>query len=193
MPRSSTRIDKYAVILAAAELADELGSVEEVTLAQVAERFGIRVPSLYNHVDGLAGLRRGVALLGLRELVEVTRSAAIGRAGRSALLAVARSYRTYAQAHPGRYAASLRAYPDDPELNDVGAQIVLLLIQLLASYQLSETDALHAVRGLRSIIHGFVSLEAVGAFKLDLDRDESFDRLVRAFIDGLGQHLPTQE
>src|SRR5689334_804176 len=109
MPRSNTRIDKDAVVLAAAELADELGSVEQVTLAQVADRFGIRVPSLYNHVDGLPGLRRGVALLGLREIVEVTRSAAIGRVGRSALLAVARSYRAYAQAHPGRYAASLSA------------------------------------------------------------------------------------
>ncbi len=120
-------------------------------------------------------------------------SAAIGRAGRSALLAVPRSYRAYAQAHPGRYAASLRAQPDDPEINDLGAQIVSLLIQLLAAYALSESDALHAVRGLRSIVHGFVSLEAVGAFKLALDLDESFDRLVSAFIDGLDQQRSIEQ
>jgi hypothetical protein len=186
MPRSSTRIDPQTVITAAADLADAAGSIESVTLVQVAEIFGMRVPSLYNYVDGLAGLRRGVALLGLRELNEQIRNAAVGRTAADALLAVAHSYRGYAHAHPGRYTASLQARLDDADISAVGAQIVGLLVQLLEPYRLSEDDALHAVRGLRSIIHGFVTLEAAGAFGLDLDRDTSFTRLVTTFVDGLG-------
>ncbi len=44
---------------------------------------------------------------------------------------------------------------------------------------------LHAVRGLRSIVPGFVTLEGAGGFGLPLDLDESFRRLVAAFVKGL--------
>ncbi len=37
-------------------------------MADLAERLEIRVPSLYNHVQGMEGLRRELALLGMREL-----------------------------------------------------------------------------------------------------------------------------
>ena len=46
-------------------------------------------------------------------------------------------------------------------------------------------DALHATRGLRAIIHGFVSLDAMGAFRLKLDLAESFDRVLAAFAGDL--------
>jgi len=42
-------------------------------------------------------------------------------------------------------------------------------------------DALHATRGLRAIIHGFVSLDAAGGFRLKLDLEESLDRVLVAF------------
>ena len=53
---------------AAAALADEGGAGEELSLARLAERLGVRKPSLYNHVEGLSGLRRELALMALREL-----------------------------------------------------------------------------------------------------------------------------
>ncbi len=49
----------------AAALADEQG-LDGVTLAALALRLGIRTPSLYNHVAGLEGLRRELALFGTR-------------------------------------------------------------------------------------------------------------------------------
>ena len=45
--------------------------------------------------------------------------------------------------------------------------------------------AIHAVRGLRAIAHGFATIEQAGGFGLAHDRDESFLRLVRAYIAGL--------
>lgn len=47
---------------------------------------------------------------------------------------------------------------------------------------------IHAVRGLRSIVHGFATLEAGGGFGMPLDRDESFLRLLRAYLAGLRTH-----
>jgi hypothetical protein len=51
----------------------------------------------------------------------------------------------------------------------------------LESFALQGEDALHATRGLRSLVHGFATLEAAGGFGLPLDCDESFRRLVEMF------------
>ncbi len=60
-----------------------------------------------------------------------------------------------------------------------------MLRAVLEAYDLRDEAALHAIRGLRSLLHGFVSLELAGGFGLPLDIDESFVRLVRIFIGGL--------
>ena len=106
----SVGVTRERVVAIAAELADAHG-LEALTLAQVAAALKIRLPSLYNHVDGLLGLRRELALLGGRELLDRVSRAAIGKAGDDAMLALAQAYRDYIMAHPGRYAAIVRA-PD---------------------------------------------------------------------------------
>ncbi len=58
---------------------------------------------------------------------------------------------------------------------------------MLASYGLSSEEAVHAARGLRSVAHGFATLEVSGGFGIPLDLDESFRRLLRAFTAGLRQ------
>lgn len=187
MPRS-TQLSRAAVVQAAAALADAAGSAEQVTLAQVAAHFGIRLPSLYNYVDGLPDLRRALALLGVHELTAALQQAAVGRAGDDAIVAIAQAYRAYALRYPGRYSASVRAAgPDERELIAASTLLIDLLLRVLAAYQLAGADALHAVRGLRSIVHGFVSLEAAGGFGMPLDRDESFERLIAMFLAGLRQ------
>lgn len=180
------RIDRDAVVQAAAQLADQQGGVDQVTLAQVADHFQIRVPSLYNHIDGLDGLRREVALLSLRELTAHMRHAAVGKAGNDALEALAHAYRRFAQQYPGRYSATQHAYaPDDEALGMASREAVDLLLQVLEPFELAQDEALHVIRALRSITHGFVTLEANSGFGLDLDLDESYRRLVQMFVDGL--------
>jgi len=41
------------------------------------------------------------------------------------------------------------------------------------------------VRGMRSLLHGFVSLEMSGGFAMPLEVDKSFQRAVAAYIDGI--------
>jgi AcrR family transcriptional regulator len=181
----SVGLDRARVVEAAAELADELG-LENLALAHVAERLHVKLPSLYNHVAGLPGLRRELALLGGRRLAERLARAAIGKAEDAAVFAVAQAYRGFVLEHPGLYAGLVRApAADDRELGLVGQAIIEVVLAVLEPYELGETGAIHAVRGLRSIVHGFATLEMAGGFGMPLDRDESFARLLRAYVAGL--------
>ena len=59
MPRRG--LSRAAVVETAARLADRDG-YDALTLGAVAADAGVRPPSLYNHVDGLAGLRRELGI-----------------------------------------------------------------------------------------------------------------------------------
>ena len=89
-------LDSEAVVSAAEELADAEG-LEALTLATLAGRLGVRPPSLYAHIEGLADLRRRLAARGARRLAAAMQTAAAGRARGDALAAVADAYRGYAR------------------------------------------------------------------------------------------------
>ncbi|MCE7982404.1 MAG: TetR/AcrR family transcriptional regulator [Caldilinea sp. CFX5] len=178
-------LTREQVVAVAAELADAHG-LAQVTLAQVATQVGVRLPSLYNHVDGLPDLHRELTVVGLRQLGNAISRAAIGKAGDEAVLAVAQAYRRYVLAHPGVYAATVQApAPGDQALEEASRAIVEVVLAILAPYGLAEQAAIHAVRGLRSIVHGFATVEAAGGFGIPLDRDESFLWLLRTYLAGL--------
>jgi AcrR family transcriptional regulator len=177
MPRAG--LDAAAVVDAAARLADADG-LDALTLARVATSLGIRSPSLYAHVAGLDDLRCRLGARGGRELAEALGRAAAGRAGSDALLAVADAYRAYARAHPGRYAAAQRARELSGSAEAVAASsaAVDVVLAVLRGYGIQGDEALHATRTIRAALHGFVLLESVGGFALELPVDESFARLV---------------
>jgi AcrR family transcriptional regulator len=178
-------LDQAAVVEAAARLVDEEG-IDQLSLGRLAERLGIRTPSLYNHVAGLPGLKHDLALYSARELLDRLTRATIGKSRAEAIVALADAYRAYAREAPGRYALTLQAPdPGDEKLLALAQQILDVIQAVLASYRLSEEDAIHAIRSLRSIVHGFVSLEVGGGFKMPVDLDDSFHWLINLFIAGL--------
>lgn len=178
-------LDQAQVVQTAIEIADKQG-FEAVTLAAVAEQLGIRIPSLYNHVAGLPGLRSLMSLWALRQMSDLLRRAAVGKAGADAILSMADAYRDFAHEHPGVYRETLRApAPNETELAAVGQEMLDLFFAVLRPYDLNTEDMLHTIRALRSMLHGFVDLEISGGFGMALDRDESFERLVRAFVAGI--------
>ena len=176
-------LDRATVVRAAATLSN-VG--EDLTLAALAAHLGVRTPSLYNHVDGQEGLHRELALFGVRELSARITRAAVGRSAGDALKAVAQGYRDYAREHPGVYRYTQRAPDaDDEELQVAAAEVVDVLTAVMSAFELRNDEAIHAIRGLRSLLHGFVALELNGGFGLDVDQDASFDFAVTAFVAGL--------
>lgn len=183
-------LDKGIVVQAAAELVNAEG-LEALSISRLAAELGVQAPSLYNHVGGLEDLRRELALYGHSLLAERLTEAAIGRSGAEALLAVADAYRGFIKDCPGVYVAGLRSYgtlenPDEI-LSTAEGRVTRIAMAVIASFGLEGEDGLHAVRGLRSMVHGFATLEVSGGFGLPLDLDESFHRLVRLLIVGIQQ------
>ncbi len=186
MPRAG--LTPAVVVAAAADLADEVGW-DGLTLAALAARLGVAVPSLYKHVDGLEAVRRGVAILALGELGDVLSGALAAplAGGRTPLHALAAAFRAYAAAHPGRYASTVRAAaPSDDELGAASDRVLRIVFSVLVERGLGGEDTVDAARALRAALHGFVALEAGGGFGLPRDVDRSFERMVDALDRGLG-------
>ncbi len=185
-------LDKSTIVEAAAKLVDEEG-IEQLTLGRLAEHLGVRAPSLYNHVAGLPGLKRDLALYCLRDVYDHIMRAAVGKARAEAVFAFANAYLAYARETPGRYSFTLAADPDDQEIQILVKQLIEVISALLAPYHLNEESMVHAIRSLRSIVHGFILLEAEGGFRVAVDPDASFHWLITMFIASLDQSVGTSE
>ena len=181
MPRAG--LAPASVTAAGAALADEVG-FERLTMGLLAARLGVRVPSLYKHVDGLADLIHRIAVLGATELTDALRTATQGRADTEALEGAARALRAYAHQHPGRYAAGNQARATE-SFRVASAQMLDSLAAVLRGYRLEPAEEIHALRMLRSLTHGFVVLEAGGAFQLETDIEESFTWILDFIDQGL--------
>jgi AcrR family transcriptional regulator len=184
MPRAG--LSRPDVIAAAAELADEVG-FQELTMGLLAQRLGIRTPSLYKHVTDLADLRHGVAVVAMNEVGEELRDALQGRSGRDALTVMATTIRSYAIAHPARYAAANGTRvtgPDDPLLV-AGTRVVASIAAALRGYGIAETEMVHAIRTIRSTIHGFALLQQTEGFQYREDPDDTFIWMIDFMDQGL--------
>jgi AcrR family transcriptional regulator len=177
VPRAGLNTDR--VVAKAAELADEVG-LDQLTLAALAARLGVRQPSLY--------------MRGKAELADVLGRAAMGRARDDALVAMAHAWRAWALDHPGRYQAAERgAAPGDAEHEEVSRRTITVLVAVMDGYGLHGDDAVDAIRAYRAALHGFVSLEASYGFAFPSDVDRSFDRLVHALVRALSSWSDVSE
>jgi AcrR family transcriptional regulator len=118
------------VIAEAERLADEVG-LEQMTLTALAERLGVRQPSLYKHIASLDGLRRGIALAAKTELAATLARAAVGQARGDAIHSMSKAYRAWARRHPGRYAAVQRV-PVAGDAEDMAAGAAILDVPFAA-------------------------------------------------------------
>lgn len=171
------------VVTAAAALADETG-YRELTMGLLAQRLGVRTPSLYKHVTDLADLRHRIATLAMTELGEAIREAIQGRSGLDALTGLLTTVRAYVTAHPGRYAATIGAEftgPDDPLLA-AGTKVIGSIAAVLRGYGITDAEMDHAIRSLRCTIHGYAMLQAADGFQWSGDPGQTFDWMIH-FID----------
>ncbi|MCM3019218.1 AcrR family transcriptional regulator [Priestia megaterium] len=164
-----------------------------VTIASLAKELNVRPPSLYNHIKGLEELRKELALSGLQQLYHLLKSAVEHASAEDAVYQLSKAYVSFVRKSPGIYEATATVAPriKDEEVQKASDNIVFLVLDVLKPYQLPENEALHAVRSLRSILHGFSSLEHKGGFGMSLSTDETLDFLIRTFALGLHRYKQT--
>ncbi len=171
-------VDNVSIVSAASALLDEQPQ-RELSMTELAERIGIRTPTLYHHVGGLAQLRHAVRLATLDALSAQLRRAVDDATAKGKLAALMRAYRRFATEHAGTYPLTVRAPErDDPAQVALDTAILDTVRDALAPYHLPAGTFVTTARGLRSFVHGFVSLEAAGGFGLPDDIDASFECLV---------------
>ena len=183
------RTSPEAIVRAAREILEADG-LEAVSMQAVAERVGVRAPSLYKHVADRSALVRDVAE---SVVTDLARALAIRRAGRDPrddLRGIARRYRTFVRANPAGYAllfarTGLGAAADEAALAALGRPIIEVMERLVGPER-----ALAAARTFVAWAHGFTSLELTGGFRLGGDLDEAYTSGIELILAGLSAPAP---
>jgi AcrR family transcriptional regulator len=184
VPRAG--LSRDGVVALAVELLDA-DAATPLTLAAVAARAGVAVPSLYKHLGSLDELRDGVAVVGVTRIADAVEAAAGTHDGFAAFAAAARAIRAEAGAHPALYLASQPAPGREasPALLAAGERAVAVLATVVGRAGIAADREIDAVRIVRAAVHGFVLLENSGAFGLPVDVDASFERMLEVVWAGL--------
>lgn len=145
-------------------------------MAGVAERVGIKAPSLYKHFDDRSGLLAAVATEVALEL-ERALTDAVARPGAdpaTRLDALAVAYRCFALATPRAAALLFASVAPDvapaPEAQAAAARPVLEVCEAIVG----KARGLSAARVLTAFAYGFTSMESAGAFRFGGDVGEAY-------------------
>jgi AcrR family transcriptional regulator len=180
------RLDREQVLEAAEALVDTNGW-DRLTMAALAGRLGVKVPSLYNHVTGLDDVRGEMQVRTMRQLAEALATAAMGRTGEEGLIALARVHRRFVSEYPHRYQGVTRESLNRVAFAEAAGRANEALLAVVGSYGLSPDEALRAELAIFSALHGFATLEANGFFGDVIDTDALFEAVVAGAVSILGQ------
>lgn len=151
-------------IIAAGRDLLELGGPKTVTMQAVAQRVGVRAPSLYKRVRDRDALIKLVAEATADEL------GARLEASDAALAGLARTYREFARERPEGFRLLFAVEGVAEPLRRISAPVLRAARELVG-----EDRALDAARLLTAWATGFISMELSGAFRLGGDIDGAFE------------------
>lgn len=176
-------IDREAVIHLARQMIEDEG-LENLSLARLAKALKVSAPSFYKHFDSKDALLRAVNLETTRALVAALETITELSDAQSRLVAMARNYRAFVQAHPRTYALAFSNL--SPDMRPDPAQLEALAIPLQQQVALitGQVNSLAALRGFWALIHGFCMLEINLQFQRGGDLEAAFTRSVEAYIAG---------
>ncbi|HEV8489749.1 MAG TPA: WHG domain-containing protein [Candidatus Limnocylindrales bacterium] len=187
MSPARARTTNDAVFAAGRELL-EAGGLDALTMQAVAARVGIRAPSLYKRVANRSALIAAIAEHAIdeqgREIAAVVR----GDDPVEDLRRMARAYRAFAHRAPQAYQLTFRSLaPDARPPVEASARAAAPLLAVTGRL-VGPERALEAARLVTAFVHGFVSMELAGAFRLGGDVDAAYrfgvDAIVRGLADG---------
>lgn len=157
-------ISKEKVIQITSDLVDKEG-LNNVSLKTVAEKLGIRTPSLYNHITSFDNLLREVAHNGMRAMNEQMTQAVIGNSGVIAIKIASGAYFKYMIAHPGVYETIQWAtWHGNNETSEIFDNYKSLLLKLLYSCNLKQEKTKEILDLLIGVLHGYTTMQLGKAF-----------------------------
>jgi AcrR family transcriptional regulator len=190
MSPARARTSLPEIVAAGRELL-EAGGLDAVTMLAVADRVGVKAPSLYKRIADRGALIAAVGALTADELTALMAPLASQTPPAQALRSMATALRAYAHAHPRSYELLFLNLPDawrPPAPQNAAAAAPVLSV---AERIVGPDDALEAARLVTAFTHGFISMELNGAFRLGGDQDRAFRYGVDVLIEALESRRPT--
>lgn len=153
-------LDNTFILQEAVVLIAEQG-IKNFSLRALARKLNIKSSSLYNHFNSLDELLTIIAQYVMQEMNRSLYEAIESKTRDDAVAALFNAYRLYVQAHPEIYRVVLSLNQADSKGVDMAAsQITGPVNKVLAFYKLTPELNIHCQRYLRSLMHGFISLES---------------------------------
>jgi AcrR family transcriptional regulator len=171
-----TRLDR-AVVLDTAEALVDRDGWRQLTITALATKLGVRGPSLYNHVDGIDALLGELQVRALRDLGGQLQRAAMGKAGRDGMRALAAVLRDFAARWPGRYDLAMREPFDHGAVLRASAAASEALSAVIASFGVAEAS-LELQLSCLAPLHGVLALDRSGLMTSAVDTSAVYDRAV---------------
>jgi AcrR family transcriptional regulator len=156
-----------------------------LTMQAVADRVGVRAPSLYKRVRNRDDLLSLVAVATIRDMT--TRLDAVGRSGdpRADLGELCRGFRAFAHERPAGYRLVLGWGPDAVKLDQEEHVRAGAIVLRVAAELAGPEQALEAARLITAWAHGFISMELGGAFNLGGDLEIAYEYGIAHLADAL--------
>ncbi|MDD7794256.1 TetR/AcrR family transcriptional regulator [Clostridium sp. 'White wine YQ'] len=175
-------LTKEKIIEVSFSLADEIG-LSKVTFPKIAEKLGIKYPSLYNHFTNMDDLKTKMTIYLLKKFNITLMQKLIGRSGEDAIREFANSYRDFALKNKTAYWLFTNI-PEtrDEEVINLANETKNIVHQILSYYVKDDELQVHKSRILRSLLHGFVTLHSVGYLQGPVSIEESFKIMIDDFI-----------
>jgi AcrR family transcriptional regulator len=161
------------IVHAARELLQQHG-IDALTMQAVADRVGVRGPSLYKHFLDREALLREVEKTVVADLESILTVASTSPSDRDALWAIASAHRRFARECPGKYSLLFALHSDDEAIKTARRKALEPALKRLVSWLGDPDLAFVRARVLYAFLHGFVSIEAASAFKLGGNIDDAF-------------------
>ena len=175
-------LTKEKIIETAFSLADEIG-LNQISFQKIAEKLGIKYPSLYNHFDNIEDLKIKMTIHFLNKLNSRLMERLIGKSGEAAIIEFSYVYREFAVENKSGY----RLYMNIPstendEVKRLSKETTTIIRKILEFYMEDQAQIIHKSRALRSLLHGFVSLSSHGYFQNPINLEDSFKFMITDFI-----------
>ena len=167
----------------------EDGGPDAVTMQAVADRVGVRAPSLYKHVRDRDDLLAEVVAATMTDLTERVEAARAGRDPREAVLEQARLLRAFAHERPHGYGLAFGAVPGAPRPDPEALRRSLRPLLAAVTRMVGEEHALDAARFVTAWANGFITMELTGALRMGGDVGAAWEwglERVVAALEGIG-------
>lgn len=130
-------------------------------------------------------------IAGLTGLKATLVEAVVGLSGEDALRSMGIAYLNFAKNNKGLYEATQLVHQWQSSASDkLSKEILSIFEKVLKYYQLSDTETIHTMRLLRSMMHGFALLELNQGFGQPVDIEESFLTSLDIIIAGIKATYP---